>query len=200
MSSVKSDTLIRNRKVTNPQERINCKLLVGPVPHAYSGFFFCLTAVDSLIRCLMVLFSSDTVRLYCVGWWTLTKSEWFRQNICFVSLMFSRSLGIFYIKCLRRRNTFLATCFFEVIRLQATCFQLIAGSTPSRFLCQWLQAQVLLLGVIIHLLTGASPWLNLYLYILAPSLSYTTKVAVYLLYLCCTFDGLLVLNVLERFS
>ena len=69
MSSVKSDTLIRNRKVTNPQERINCKLLVGPVPHAYSGGFFCLTAVDSLIRCLMVLFSSDTVhvRLYCVG-------------------------------------------------------------------------------------------------------------------------------------
>ena len=54
--------------------------------------------------------------------------------------------------------------------------------------------------VIIHLLTGASPWLNLYLSILAPSLSYTTKVAVYLLYSCCTFDGLLVLNVLERFS
>ena len=148
----------------------------------------------------MVLFSSDTVRLYCVGWWTLTKSEWFRQNIRFVSLMFSRSLGIFKIKCLRRRKTFLATCIFEVIRLQATCFQLIAGSTPSRFLCQWLQAQVLLLEVIIHLLTGASPWLNLYLYILAPSLSYTTKVAVYLLYSCCTFDGLLVLNVLERFS
>ena len=40
MSSVKSDTLIRNRKVTNPQERINCKLLVGPVPHAYSGRVF----------------------------------------------------------------------------------------------------------------------------------------------------------------
>ena len=123
-----------------------------------------------------------------------------KQNIRFVSLMFSRSLGIFYIKCLRRRKTFLATCIFEVIRLQATCFQLIAGSTPSRFLCQWLQAQVLLLEVIIHLLTGASPWLNLYLSILAPSLSYTTKVAVYLLYSRCTFDGLLVLNVLERFS